>query len=83
MLQFLMIYVITQNKAGLLDVALYNITADPEERHDLSQELPDVLEKMKERMAYYEKNAVPPAFKGADPNALKEARKNGIWGPWM
>ena len=66
-----------------MDVVLYNITADPEERHDLSGELPDVVEKMKERLRYYEKTSVPPAFKPGDPNAIKEARKNGIWGPWM
>ena len=34
-------------------------------------------------MNYYLKTAVPAAFKPADPNALKEARKHGIWGPWM
>ncbi|XP_015775078.1 PREDICTED: arylsulfatase B-like [Acropora digitifera] len=66
-----------------LEVALFNITADPNERHDLSQERPDVVKKMIERMKYYEDSTVPPLFKGADPNALKEARKNGIWGPWM
>ncbi|XP_067057176.1 arylsulfatase B-like [Acropora muricata] len=66
-----------------LEVALFNITADPNERHDLSQELPDVVKKMIERMKYYEDSTVPPLFKGADPNALKEAQKNGIWGPWM
>ncbi|XP_015775079.1 PREDICTED: arylsulfatase B-like [Acropora digitifera] len=69
--------------AGTLDVALYNITADPEERNDLSQVLPDVVKKMKERMDYYINSSVPPLFKGPDPNALKIARKNGIWGPWM
>jgi len=69
--------------AELLDLVLYNITADPEERHDLSSELPHVVEKMKERMKFYERNAVPPAFKPGDRNALKKARKNGIWGPWM
>lgn len=69
--------------ADLLDVVLYNITADPEERHDLSTELPDVLKEMKDRMNYYLNTAVPAAYKPADPNALKEARKHGIWGPWM
>ncbi|KAK2567023.1 Arylsulfatase B [Acropora cervicornis] len=69
--------------AGTLDVALYNITADPEERNDLSQVLPDVVKKMKERMDYYINSSVPPLFKGTDPDALKIARKNGIWGPWM
>ena len=78
-----LIHCITQDNAEILDVVLYNITADPEERHDLSSELPDVVEKMKERMKFYERNAVPPAFKPGDRNALKKARKNGIWGPWM
>ena len=34
-------------------------------------------------MNYYLNTAVPTVYKPADPNALKEARKNGIWGPWM
>ena len=34
-------------------------------------------------MKYYQESAVPAAFKDGDPNALIEARKNGIWGPWM
>lgn len=72
-----------QLTAGTVDVALYNITTDPEERNDLSQVLPDVVKKMKERMDYYINSRVPPLFKGTDPNALKVARKNGIWGPWM
>lgn len=67
----------------MIDVALYNITADPEERHDLSSKLPDVVEKLKERMKYYAKSAVAPGFKPSDPNAIKQARKNGVWGPWM
>ena len=74
---------ILQGNADLLDVVLYNITADPEERHDLSNELPDVLKEMKDRMNYYLNTTVPAVYKPADPNALKEARKNGIWGPWM
>lgn len=69
--------------AGKVNVALYNITADPEERHDLSQLLPDVVKEMKKRMEYYDHSAVPALFKGPDEDALKEAQKNGIWGPWM
>ena len=38
---------------------------------------------MKDRMNYYLNTTVPAAYKPADPNALKEARKHGIWGPWM
>lgn len=66
-----------------MDLVLYNITADPEERHDLSRELPEVVAQMKARLEYYANSAVPAGFKPDDPNALKEARKNGIWGPWM
>ena len=73
----------TQANAGKVNVALYNITADPEERHDLSQLLPDVVKEMKKRMEYYDHSAVPALFKGPDEDALKEAQKNGIWGPWM
>ena len=65
-----------------MEVALYNITADPEERTDLSKTLPDVVKKMQTRVNDYMKSSVPPLFQGPDPKALETAEKNGIWGPW-
>ena len=63
-------------------VALYNISADPEERIDLSTKLPDVVGKMQTRVKDYMKSSVKPLYEKPDPEALKTAQKNGIWGPW-
>ena len=65
-----------------MEVALYNITADPEERTDLSKTLPDVVKKMQTRVNDYMRSSVPPLYQGPDPKALETAKKNGIWGPW-
>ena len=73
---------LSQDEVDLVDVALYNISADPEERVDLSKTYPDIVEKMQTRVNYYMKSSVKPLFEKADPEALETARKNGIWGPW-
>ena len=65
-----------------MEVALYNITADPEERTDLSKPLPDVVKKMQTRVKDYMKSSVPALYQNPDPKALETAKKNGIWGPW-
>ena len=71
-----------QGKVDRVDVALYNISADPEERVDLSKTYPDIVKKMQMRVEYYMKSSVKPLFQNPDPDALKTAKKNGIWGPW-
>ena len=71
-----------QDEGDLVDVALYNISADPEERVDLSKTYPDIVEKMQKRVNYYMKSSVKPLYEGPDPQSLETARKNGIWGPW-
>ncbi|XP_048590720.1 arylsulfatase B [Nematostella vectensis] len=69
-------------KKDRIEVALYNITADPEERHDMSQKLPDVVAKLRQRLDYYMSGAVPSGKKPADKQARKTAEKKGSWGPW-
>lgn len=71
-----------QDKVEKVDVALYNITADPEERVDLSKSFPDIVKKMQMRLNDYRKSSVKPLNTKPDPEALKSAQKNGIWGPW-
>ena len=66
----------------MIKVALYNITADPTERTDLSQTFPDVVKKLQQRLEFYKKTAVPPLNKPADSQAWEVARKNGVWMPW-
>ena len=63
-------------------MALFNITADPNEHTDLSEQLPDVVKKLQDRVQYYMKGLVPPGKKPADPKAMEMARKKGYWGPW-
>ncbi|KAL9988759.1 hypothetical protein ACROYT_G003242 [Oculina patagonica] len=65
-----------------IDVALYNISTDPEERVDLSKTLPDIVKKMQMRLKDYMKSSVKPLNQKPDPEAFKTAQKNGIWGPW-
>ena len=72
-----------QNAGSLLDVVLYNITADPTEHEDLSEKLPDVVNALKERVQYYMKGAVPPLNKLPDPKAVIKAKLEGIWTPWQ
>ncbi|XP_078343238.1 arylsulfatase B-like isoform X2 [Oculina patagonica] len=70
-------------KPNIIKVALYNLTADPYERNDLSTKYPDVVQKLKERMAYYVKSTVTPLNQPPDPQARNTAEKNGCWGPWQ
>ncbi|CAH3182356.1 unnamed protein product [Porites lobata] len=65
-----------------IKVALFNITADPNEHIDLSEQLPDVVKKLQDRVQYYMKGLVPSGKKPADPKAMEMARKKGYWGPW-
>ncbi|CAI5689404.1 arylsulfatase J isoform X2 [Oreochromis niloticus] len=60
---------------------LFNITADPYERVDLSQRYPHIVKKMLMRLAQYNKTAVPVCY------PTKDLRSNpqyngGVWGPW-
>ncbi|XP_060572636.1 arylsulfatase B-like [Ruditapes philippinarum] len=63
------------------NVWLFNILKDPNERDDLSETNPDKLKEMLDRLAQYEKTAVPCRYpdndKRADPKYL-----GGFWGPW-
>ncbi|CAH3147021.1 unnamed protein product [Porites evermanni] len=67
----------------LVDVALYNITADPYEKYDLSKKFPDMVKKFQDRVQSYMSGALPPANKPGDPKARQVAKENGAWTPWM
>ena len=64
------------------NVYLFNIAQDPEERHDLSQSMPDMVQKLHIRLAKWNSTAVhvnyPPVDKRCNP-----ALRGGVWGPWM
>ncbi|CAH3186617.1 unnamed protein product, partial [Porites evermanni] len=44
----------------VIDVGLYNITADPYEKVDLSKQFPDIVEALMTRVEFYRQSAVPP-----------------------
>ena len=61
---------------------LYNITADPCEYHNLADQMPQAVLKMMERLAQYNKTAVPPGNKPQDPKGFP-INNGGLWVPWI
>lgn len=71
-----------ERKSERIEVALYNVTTDPNERNDLSSKFPDIVKKLKERMEYYISSTVTPLNQPRDPQAREAAKRNCCWGPW-
>ncbi|XP_062309797.1 arylsulfatase I [Osmerus eperlanus] len=63
-------------------VWLFNITADPYERHDLANQRPDVVRQLLSRLAFYNRTAVPVRFPDDDPRANPDLH-GGAWVPWV
>ncbi|XP_068608735.1 arylsulfatase B-like [Brachionichthys hirsutus] len=64
----------------LKPVMLFNIKKDPEERSDLSEELPDRVDFLLKRLLSYQKHAVPIRYPATDPRC--DPGPSGAWGPW-
>ncbi|XP_026865448.2 arylsulfatase I [Electrophorus electricus] len=62
-------------------VWLFNITADPYERHDLGKQRPNVVKQLLARLAFYNRTAVPVRYPAEDPRA-DPSLNGGAWGPW-
>ncbi|XP_075056448.1 arylsulfatase J [Mixophyes fleayi] len=60
---------------------LFNITADPYERVDLSEMYPDVVKQLLRRLAQFNKSAVPVRYPPKDPRSNPKLN-GGVWGPW-
>ncbi|KAG8592980.1 hypothetical protein GDO81_000684 [Engystomops pustulosus] len=60
---------------------LFNITADPYERIDLSERYPDVVKQLLRRLAQFNKSAVPVRYPPKDPRSNPKLN-GGVWGPW-
>jgi arylsulfatase A-like enzyme len=62
-------------------VMLFNLQKDPNERDDVSKKYPEVVKKLKARLAEYKKTMVPPGNKKPDPKC--DPAKAGVWEPWL
>ncbi|CAK8694461.1 unnamed protein product [Clavelina lepadiformis] len=63
-------------------VRLFDILADPEERHDVADYFPHIVDTMLGKIAAYNKTAVPYRFPKFDPRS-NPALQGGVWGPWV
>uniref|UniRef100_A0A8C9DIH6 Arylsulfatase family member J n=1 Tax=Prolemur simus TaxID=1328070 RepID=A0A8C9DIH6_PROSS len=62
-------------------VWLFNITADPYERVDLSHRYPGVVKRLLRRISRFNRTAVPVRYPPGDPRSNPRLR-GGAWGPW-
>ena len=69
-------------KTNIVELALFNVTADPTERLDISHKYPDIVRRLRERIREHQKTAVPPGIVPEDVMALVVAMKNKAWSPW-
>ncbi|XP_078407303.1 arylsulfatase I-like [Cetorhinus maximus] len=62
-------------------VWLFNITADPYEREEVSGKHPRVVKRLLARLAYYDSTSIPVRYPADDPRANPELN-GGAWVPW-
>ncbi|XP_051943354.1 arylsulfatase I-like [Hippocampus zosterae] len=67
---------------GVKSIWLFNISADPYERLDLSRRRPEVVRHLLARLAHYNRTAVPVHFPPDDPRAHPD-KHGGAWVPWI
>ncbi|GAB1598613.1 arylsulfatase B [Argonauta hians] len=69
-------------ESSLKNIWLFNITADPNERHDVAGENLNVVEFMLNRLAFYNTSAVKCRFPPPDPNSNPKLHGD-YWSPWQ
>lgn len=72
----------TSHDAPDKNVWLFHVTSDPYEEIDLSDKHPEIVQQLLQRLATYNKTAVPAYYPPGDPNCDPKLH-NGFWGPWM
>ncbi|XP_068190571.1 arylsulfatase B-like isoform X1 [Antennarius striatus] len=70
----------SSSEAPLKPVMLFNIEDDPQERNDLSDKLPDIVDYLLKRLYKYQSGAVPIDYPDDDPKC--DPGPTGAWGPW-
>ncbi|XP_066285655.1 arylsulfatase B-like isoform X2 [Branchiostoma lanceolatum] len=68
--------------SGAKQLWLFNIRSDPQERRDLSGEYPEIVHRLLQRLAEYNKTAVPPYWPDPDPRS-NPALHGDVIGPWL
>ncbi|XP_005099114.1 arylsulfatase B [Aplysia californica] len=71
-----------RQKSPEKNVWLFNITADPNEHHDLSDQMPDVVLSLLGYLEQFNETSVPPNWPHFDWRS-SPARHGGVYGPWM
>ena len=61
---------------------LFNITADPNERNNVADKYPEVVNQLKERIEYYNSTHITQFHIPTDPRS-NPANFGGIWTPWL
>ncbi|GFR75218.1 arylsulfatase B-like [Elysia marginata] len=70
-----------EEPSDVKNVWLFNITADPTEHHDLSEERPQVVRIMLDLLSKMNATSVPVRYPPFDPKS-NPALHGNIWGPW-
>ena len=73
----------TRGDVGESKIYLYNISSDPTESVDLSQNYTDVVKQLQQRIEYYRQNMMPAQTDKPDPNAPELILAKGVWFPWQ
>ncbi|KAF6037039.1 hypothetical protein EB796_004656 [Bugula neritina] len=65
------------------NIYLFNVAEDPEERNDLTDSHPNVVNFMLKRLAQWQKGSAVPVFYPQDDENCNPALHGGIWGLWV